>query len=358
MKPLSPQYALKQVLSEHLDWHGARVSFLAHFIIALFKVKTVNLSELATAFNGRVKPESSYKRLQRFLRGFELNFPQLARLVVKLMPLGEGPWYLTLDRTNWRFGRHEINILMLGIAYRGVAIPLLWTLLPKAGNSNTTERIALMERFLALFGRERIAALLADREFVGQAWFTYLQRQQIPFRIRIKHNTLIPNRWNKMWRASVLFSSLQPGQHQVLAGRRPVWGCFLHILALRLEDGELLILVTTDQPQQALADYARRWEIETLFGCLKSRGFRFEDTHLTDPERLSKLIALLALAFVWAYRVGEIHSQAQPIPFKKTLQRPLKSLFRHGFDRIRFILLNFVDQMKAFSDILRFLSCT
>ena len=206
---------------------------------------------------------------------------------------------------------------MLGIAYRGVAIRLLWTLLPQAGNSNTAERIALMERFLALFGRERIAALLADREFVGQAWFTYLQRQQIAFRIRIKHNTLIPNPWNKMLRASVLFSSLRPGEHQVLAGRRPVWGCFLHILALRLEDGELLILVTTDQPEQALADYARRWELETLFGCLKSLGFRFEDTHLTNPERLSKLIALLALAFVWAYRVGEIHSQAQPIPFKK-----------------------------------------
>ena len=322
MKSLPPQYALKQVLSEHLDWHGARVSFLAHFIIALFKVKTVNLAELATAFNGRVKPESSYKRLQRFLRGFELNFPQLARLVVKLMALDEGPWYLTLDRTNWRFGKHEINILMLGIAYRGVAIPLLWTLLPKAGNSNTAERIALMERFLALFGRERIAVLLADREFVGQAWFRYLQRQHIAFRIRIKHNTLIPNRWNKMLHASVLFSSLQPGEHHVLAGRRPVWGCFLHILALRLEDGELLILVTTDTPKHALADYARRWEIETLFGCLKSRGFRFEDTHLTNPERISKLIALLALAFVWAYRVGEIHSHAQPIPFKKLSSAP------------------------------------
>jgi hypothetical protein len=267
MKSPSPQYAWKQVLSEQLDWHGARVSFLAPFIIALFKVKTVNLAELATAFNGRVKPESSYKRLQRFLRGFELNFPHLARLVVKLMPLEEGPWYLTLDRTKWRFGQHEITLLMLGIAYRGVAIPLLWTWLPNAGNSHTAERIALMERFLALFGRERIAALLADREFVGHAWFSYLQRQQIAFRIRIKHHTLIPNRWNKPLRASVLFSALRPGEQQGLFGRCPVWGCFLHILALRLEDGERLILVTTDTPEQALADYARRWEIEIYQPC-------------------------------------------------------------------------------------------
>jgi hypothetical protein len=48
MNSLPPQYAPKQVLSEYLDWQGARVSFLAHFVIALFRVKTVNLAELAT----------------------------------------------------------------------------------------------------------------------------------------------------------------------------------------------------------------------------------------------------------------------------------------------------------------------
>ena len=46
-----------------------------------------------------------------------------------------------------------------------------------------------------------------------------------------------------------------------------------------------------------IAASADRWQIETLFGCLKTRGFNFEDTHLTDPERLSKLLGLLALAF-------------------------------------------------------------
>jgi len=33
-------------------------------------------------------------------------------------------------------------------------------------------------------------------------------------------------------------------------------------------------------------DYKRRWEIEVLFQCLKSRGFNFEETHLKDEERL------------------------------------------------------------------------
>lgn len=45
--------------------------------------------------------------------------------------------------------------------------------------------------------------------------------------------------------------------------------------------------------------------METLFGCRKRRGFNFEDTHLTDPQRLSKLMGLLALAFAWTDRTGE-----------------------------------------------------
>ena len=65
--------ALKQALQPHLKWQVARISFLALFLLALIKVKTVNLSELALGFGGKALKESNYKRLQRFFQGFELN---------------------------------------------------------------------------------------------------------------------------------------------------------------------------------------------------------------------------------------------------------------------------------------------
>ena len=43
---------LKKALPPHLGWHGARVSFLTLFLLALLKVKTVNLSQLALGFEG------------------------------------------------------------------------------------------------------------------------------------------------------------------------------------------------------------------------------------------------------------------------------------------------------------------
>lgn len=85
---------LERVLQGQLSWHGARISFLALFMLALLKVKTVNLSELCLGFSGKALPESSYKRLQRFFREFELDYAQLATLVVSWMGI-EGDWVLS-----------------------------------------------------------------------------------------------------------------------------------------------------------------------------------------------------------------------------------------------------------------------
>ena len=58
--PMNQYSALKQALQPHLGWHGARISFLALFLLALLKVKTVNLSELAVGFGGKALKESNY----------------------------------------------------------------------------------------------------------------------------------------------------------------------------------------------------------------------------------------------------------------------------------------------------------
>ena len=89
--------------------------------------------------------------------------------------------------------KKNINILMIVITYQGIGIPVVWMFLNKRGNSNTAERIALVKRFISIFGKEKIDCLLGDREFIGKAWFAYLQSEGIRFRLRIKKNTLVAN---------------------------------------------------------------------------------------------------------------------------------------------------------------------
>lgn len=343
---------LEKTLAESLPWHKARINFLAKFLIAIIYVRTVNFSEMASVFIGKAKVESHYKRIQRFFKEFEVCYTTIAMMVIGLMGQPR-PWILTLDRTNWKLGETNLNILTLGIVYRGVAFPVFWKILDKRGNSNTAERIELMEEFIELFGSSCILYLCADREFVGKQWALYLQDNQIDFRIRIKQNTLITNARGQKCNAWRLFSSRD--ELIILEQPRQIWGLSLYFSGMRLQTGEYLIVVAPWFSPTAIADYARRWEIETLFGCLKSRGFRLEETHLTNGERLKKLIAMLAIAFCWAHAVGQWLTQQKPIKIKKH-GRLAKSIFRTGFDHLRRILTNF--QPLVFSTICKFLSCT
>ena len=93
---------LRQTLKPLLGWHGARLSFLALFIIALLRVKTINLMELATGFRSHAKNESNYKRLQRFFRHFDLDHDAIARIIVALMDIPQ-PWVLSTEWLRPRF---------------------------------------------------------------------------------------------------------------------------------------------------------------------------------------------------------------------------------------------------------------
>jgi hypothetical protein len=354
MKDIRP---LEQTLSETLLWHKARIKFVAAFLLALVAVKNVNLVEIATAFSGKAKQDSNYKRSQRFFRLFEVPYADIAEFVVNLLGI-KAPWELMLDRTNWKFGLIDINILMLGIVHQGTAYPIVWLMLPKAGNSSTDERITLMEIFIELFGKEQIKSLIGDREFVGKRWLRWLRKQGIDFRMRIHENYQIANGRGQLVAAWRLFAQTRVNTPLVIRQPRRMWGEEWRFSGCYLGNGEYLIIVTPELTETAVADYARRWGIETLFAALKTQGFCLEQTHLTDPERLSKLVALLALAFCWCHKIGEWLNEQKQLKLKKHKRKP-KSTFRRGFDWLRRIITNFTHfDLTDWKRVIKLLSCT
>ena len=179
---------LRDKLKPLLGWHGARLNFLALFLIALIRVRTVNLVELATGFRSEALTESSYKRLQRFFRNYKLDNELIARAIVELVGIPQ-PWILSIDRTDWSFGQTHFNIFMLGIMHQGIAYPMVWTMLKKKGNSNSSERMDLLDKFCKIFPTAQIAYVCGDREFIGKEWLSYLMLEPvIPFRLRITAN--------------------------------------------------------------------------------------------------------------------------------------------------------------------------
>ena len=149
---------LVEILKVGFDLHGARLGFMSCFIKSLIIVRTVTMSTLSSALNPAVYPESNDKRLKRFFSEIKLDKSSYGKLVLKLLPQARS-YVLSLDRTNWQVGCININILMLGICYKGIAIPLAWKLLDKQGNSSTRERLDLLDEVLAYLAVSNIDGL-------------------------------------------------------------------------------------------------------------------------------------------------------------------------------------------------------
>ncbi len=53
-------HSLEQTLLENLPWNKARIKFVTRFLLALYAVRTVNLSILATAFSGHADADRDF----------------------------------------------------------------------------------------------------------------------------------------------------------------------------------------------------------------------------------------------------------------------------------------------------------
>lgn len=106
---------------------------------------------------------------------------------------------LVMDRTNWMIGQQHINLLVLGVLievplYKAIFVPLVWQDLGaerKRGNSATADREALINRAMDLLGASTKAdldrfTLLADREFIGQAFWNNMSGRGLHFVIRLR----------------------------------------------------------------------------------------------------------------------------------------------------------------------------
>ncbi len=289
--------ALSEKLSPHIDLSKSRLETLALLITGMIGARTVNLSHIASERGSQVKIASTYRRLQRLFQHVAAPDDWAARLIVALLGV-RGPWLLCLDRTKWQVGAKHVNVLVLALVTRRHRVPLMWSLMDGPGNSSTAARIALMERYLAIFGAGSVKMLLADREFIGGEWLKFLKKNNIPFTIRLKANMVVITECGQRLRLSILLQKTRGARSftAALPGRKGEEPLTLGFAAKRIKGGELLIVAASKDAHHALTAYRKRWNIECLFGEAKTRGLNLEDTRITSPRKLALLMAIVAIA--------------------------------------------------------------
>jgi hypothetical protein len=195
---------------------------------------------------------------------------------------------------------------------------------------------------------------MADREFTGADWIEALADRDISFVLRMKSDRRVGLPDGPALPVPMFLRPLSKGQSRHVDGPRRIGGTGdassgdassgpvrAQVLGKRLDDESLLIVAARGVDENEATDlYRRRWEIETLFAALKSKGFGLEETGPAAPNRIRSLLGIVPLAFLWARLVGEKRQRQDGPPRRCAHGYRAKSRFRYGLNRLREILLN------------------
>jgi len=315
------------------QWNKSRKKFLFGYLCSVVEARNVEFDSAAVRLNGNVQKASNLRRIQRFFAEFALDYVQVALLIVSFLPVRK--FKLCIDRTNWKFGTVDINILVLSVYYKGAGIPVLFSLLDKQGCSHTAERIDLLDRFIRIFGADRISCLIGDREFIGEQWYKYLLENKIRFYLRIpKHHRV---KYEGRYEQAQNFLGSQKVKYM---DDVEIEGFHLSMAITKAppdpakpeQEPDYVIVLTNGYAKKALDRYRLRWGIEVFFQNAKSRGFNLEKTHLRDLNRIAKLFAVISIASCWLMLIGTwMTEKIKTVPIKNHLH-PANSIFRIGLD--------------------------
>ena len=241
---------------------------------------------------------------------------------------------VALDATNLG---DRFHVLTAAVVYRGCAVPVAWDGPPGRPGGPVEPALGPAPgpgrgRLRAGLGRGRPDRPRAGvgrpvRAIVGRGFHP-------PMRVKAA-GSFRPAGWHKH-RPMAAFAG-RPGARFAAAGsayRTAPLACTL--LAGRAAGCADAWLVLTDLPPAA-ADpcwYALRSWVEQGFKVLKSGGWQWHRTRMTDPDRAGRMWVALAVATVWMVEVGglaEGEPRAETIPpFRPAAGPRLHRLFRVG----------------------------
>lgn len=340
-----------------VGFHLPTIKNLLLLVELIIEKRTTNLNKLKDAVprlleNNLPATASNYQRLLRFFKHKKRKELTRQILSVNLRLISPGRIrLLVIDRTNWKLGAKNINLLTLGYIWNDIHIPLLWKQLNKQGNSNLKDRKSLFKQAISLC-HIHDAMLLADREFIGDKWFSFLLQNRIHFMIRLKAeqykrliDSTIPVRFDKLKRKA-------SGGRKLAHTTIVVKGYTLNYIILKNPQNnpeEPLLYFLTNRSTAArskrLQVYLKRWAIETFFRHLKSNGFNLEDINFKDDDKIELMMALTCMAYCFSIKAAQGKNRQKMKTYASGQKYLAISTFRMGtaeFERQIFCLKDFI----------------
>jgi len=285
----------------------------------LIESRTINLNKckdkaISLSTGKVIQANSHYAKFIRFFRMKQIE-QFILRIQTLLVDISEiDLTHIIVDRTNWKRGIKNINLLTIGGLRSGIFLPLFWIQLNKQGNSNFEDRKLLVERFIALLKKKCIdttsMVLLADREFIGADWFKYLIEKELHFVIRLKAKMYFDLQTHQgLKRTSLKQFNKHVERFGIYAIPMKLNGnsySFVIIKNPKHDPKEPYIYFISDlKDAKAIAKhYLKRWKIECAFKHLKTNGFNIENANIKNDLKIELLMAVVVFAYSVAIKEG------------------------------------------------------
>lgn len=322
------------------QWNALGLSLL---VVGIIESEHNWLSKVAERLWGFGKADSIERRLQRWLDNERIDMSKCCRAwsrwVLSSLVAGSRV-VLLVDIT--KLGE-RLDVVMVGLAYRERCIPLAWRCLrggqkwPCRQNDLIMELlemvcVALPEGVIPLIQADRGLGTSPDliRRITQHGWH-YLFRIQNEVSIRMGDGRILA--LGKLVRPG----SRWHGEAQVFRGAGWLRTYVTVLWRASMREAWCLVTNAPDVPGHWYA--ARNWQ-EQSFRDLKSGGWRWNLSHVRQPDHADRLLLALALAYAWMISLGTQAIRAGT-PIRHLLCRGSArtySVFRLGLRFYRYLL--------------------
>jgi hypothetical protein len=273
--------------------------------------KSCQLPKIASKVPGAVHPDSRTKQMSRWVQNegvtVDLYFlPFIEPLLTSLAAIRP----LTLIMDGSAVARGCVT-LMVSLVYAGRALPIAWLVITGVkGHFPADTHVQLLREVKARVPEMATVTFLGDGEFDspelqaeanGYGW-DYVCRTAKNIQISADGEAWssledLAVRGQRAFRKGVLFTKDAYGPVMVVAW----WGA---------QYTDPIYLVSNLTSVQAACEwYRKRAHIETFFSDQKSRGFQLDKSHLSDPDRVARLMLAACLAYLWVIYLGTVAQQ-------------------------------------------------
>lgn len=334
------QHGLKKSMGANLGKRqGNHLNVLSALVCGIVQSKSTRLVDIALDVPSESKLESQIIQFRRWLQNKNVDFklyylPFIERII---HVLARDTIVLIIDGSETARG---CVTLMVSMVYKGRALPLLWvTRKGKKGHFPQQMHIELIRAVKEMIPKGSDVVCLGDGEFDGTEWLQVLTGFGWHYVCRTAKNAILyegeepfpirdicPARGKCTLIANLEFTE----SRNIMVNAVAYWG--------RQYQEPIYWVTNFETGEEAQLWYAKRFKIETMFSDFKSRGFNLNKSHVSNPERVARLMIAVCIAYIWVIYLGAFALEGDLHKIIHRTDRCDLSLFQLGKRLLRYFL--------------------